>query len=88
VEFEIILLGAGITILALNLMVVAFLSYRKYRSDKLLLMSIVFSLFFIKGLLLSLSLFFEQFEDLSSILYIWIIDFSILILLYITSLKR
>lgn len=87
-EIEIILLGAGITIFSLNLLVVSFLSFWKYKSLKLLFMSVVFLLFFIKGVLLSLSLFYEQIEGLGSIVYIWLFDLIILILLYITSMKR
>jgi len=83
-----IILGAGITIFSLNLLLISLFSYRKYRNVKLLLMSAVFLFFFLKGLLLSLSIFSSQIEEGSTVLSIWVLDLVILILLYITSLKR
>ena len=87
-EIEQILLGAGITIFSLNLLIVSLLSYRKFRTVKLLIVSGVFLLFFVRGIILSLSLFYTQMVQLDALIYIWFFDLIILILLYIMSLKR
>ena len=48
----------------------------------------VFLLFLSRSLLLSLSLFFTQVSTFIATPYIWVFDFLILLVLYITSLKR
>jgi hypothetical protein len=87
-QVEVIILGAAITIVSFNLLLVSLLSYWKYRNIKLLFTSIIFFLFLLKGMLLSLSLFYELLMPLQSFLYLWVFDLVILVLLYITSLKR
>lgn len=87
-EITLILLSAGITILSFNLLVISLFSYWKYRNIKLGLMSIVFLLFFIRGLHFSFDVFAGRVVDINSIIYLWIFDLIILVFLYITSLKR
>jgi hypothetical protein len=87
-QLGLIVLSAGITIFSLNLLIVSLLSYWKYRNKKLLLISSVFIFFFIRGLFLTYRVFYEDITNLSSILYLWVFDLFILVLLYITSLKR
>jgi len=87
-QLEVMILGAGITIFSFNLLLVSLLSYIKFRHTKLLLTGFVFLLFFVKGVVLSLSLFFEQIEAPPSLLYLWLFDLLILVLLYVISLKR
>ena len=87
-ETVLILLSAGITIFALNLLIVSLLSYWKFRNNKLLLMSGVFLLFFIKGIILSYSVLQGLVVDLSLLISVCVFDFIILVALYITSLKR
>jgi hypothetical protein len=58
---ESIVIDACITIFALGLLIVSILSYRKYKNLKLLFVSLVFLVFLIKGILLSLGLFYEDF---------------------------
>jgi len=87
-EIVSIVIDACITIFALGLLIVSLYSYKKYKNSKLLFVSIVFLIFFIKGLVLSLGLFFEQFEGLISNSYIGLFDLIILISLFLATLKR
>jgi len=87
-EIWLIALSAGITIFSLNLLAISLLSFLKYRNLKLLLMSLVFLLFFIRGLILSADVIAGKSVDFASIIYLWVFDLLILVFLYITSLKR
>jgi hypothetical protein len=87
-QVEVIILGASITIVSFNLLIVSLFSYWKYRNIKLLFTSVIFFLFLLKGVILSLSLFYELLVPVQSFLYIWVFDLIILVFLYITSLKR
>jgi len=87
-EIWLIALSAGITIFSLNLLVISLLSFLKYRNVKLLFMSMVFLLFFIRGLILSVNVILGENVDLVSIIYLWVFDLLILVFLYVTSLKR
>jgi len=87
-EIESIIIDAGITIFALGLFIVSLLSYRKYKNGKLLFVSLVFLIFLVKGILLSLSLFYSQFADIISNPYVGLFDLIILVLLFIATLKR
>ena len=79
--------SASITMLSLGLLVLSLLGYRRSKNVKMLLVSLVFLVFLIKGIIVSFSLFLEI-TIFDSILNIWIFDLIILVLLYITSLKR
>ncbi|MFH1101477.1 MAG: hypothetical protein V1726_05545 [Methanobacteriota archaeon] len=83
-----IILSAGITILAVNLFLVSVFSYRRFRNKKLLFISIVFLLFFIRGILLSVNVLSGMISDQNQFVSLWVFDLFILITLYITSLKR
>jgi len=85
---ESIIIDACITIFALGLFIVSLLSYWKYKNGKLLFVSLVFVIFLIKGLMLSLSLFYNQFADITSNPYIGFFDLMILVLLFMATLKR
>jgi hypothetical protein len=87
-EIWLIALSAGITIFSLNLLVISLLSFLKYRNLKLLLMTMVFLLFFIRGLILSADVIVGKSVDFASIIYLWVFDLLILVFLYVTSLKR
>ena len=88
-DYGIILIVALITILALILFIVTLLSYRKYKNRKLLLVSMVFFFLLIRGVLLSLGLFYASFTQLTTSGYIWLFDLAVLIFLYAAySLKR
>ena len=83
-----IVVSGGITIVALNLLLLAVLSYWRYRGWKLLFMCFVFFLFFIRGLYFSFLVLSGRVMDNTIVVHPWAFDFIILILLYITSLKR
>jgi len=86
---EFIILFASITIIAFLLMTATLISFKKYGNKKLLFISFVLLFLFIRGLLLSLSLFNSQMADVVSSGYIWIFDLIVLGLLYLTySIKK
>jgi len=87
-EIVSIIIDASITIFALGLFIVSLLSYRKYKNGKLLFVSLVFLIFLVKGILLSLSLFYSQFADIISNPYVGLFDLIILVFLFIATLKR
>jgi len=88
-ENGIIFLFGLITALSFMLLLVTSLSYRKYKNKKLLFIFLVILVLFIRGLLLSLGLFYENIAQLTSSGYIWIVDVIVLVLLYIAyTLKR
>ena len=83
-----IVISAFITIFSLGLLAVSLASYRKYKNMKLLFVSLVFLLFLVKGIILSLGIFSENFVAFDSSNYGGIFDLVILILLFIATLKR
>jgi len=87
-EIEGLIINAGITVFSLGLLLVSILSYRRYRNNKLLFVSFVFLIFFIKGVILSLGLFSQQLTDMISNPYFGFLDLIILVFLFIATLKR
>jgi hypothetical protein len=87
-DIQSIIISAFITIFSIGLLLVSLASYRKYRNMKLLFVSIVFLIFFIKGVLFSLGLFYEDLLTFVSIPYTGVFDLIILILLFLATLKR
>ena len=87
-EIESIILNAAVTIFSLGMFLVSVLSYRKYRNIKLFFVSIAFFVFFIKGVLQSLGLFYEEIAQIRSSVYLEVFDLIILILLFSATLKR
>ncbi|MFP4000550.1 MAG: hypothetical protein ACLFSM_04560 [Thermoplasmata archaeon] len=79
---------AVLTVLALVLSVISILAYRRSRKKKLILVSIAFILFFVKGLWLSYALFDIPKEAWGSFLIpVAVVDCLILILLYLSIVK-
>ena len=87
-EIGSIILSACVTIFSLGLLIVSLVSYKKYKNPKLLFVCIVFIVFFVKGVLLSINVFYEDLVVLTSVISIGIFDLLILILLFIATLKR
>jgi hypothetical protein len=88
-EIGSIIINACITIFSLGLLIVSLLSYWKYKNVKLVFVSLVFLVLFIKGILLSIGIFYN--DEISQIFtspYIGMFDLIILILLFIATLKR
>lgn len=78
---------AWITVFAFVLLIVSIIAYKRVRHLRLLFVSAAFVLFFIKGVLLTLSLAYREIEIAYSSLAI-IIDLLILLFLAISILKR
>ena len=76
-----------ITIFSFGLFIVSILSYRKTHNQKLLFVTGVFLLFFIKSIMLSSSLFFSQISSLLDQPILAIFDLLMLALLFIATLK-
>ena len=77
-----------ITVFSLGMIILSLLSYRRTRNFKILFVLVVFFLFFIKGILLSLSLFLTGVNDIISIPFLGILDLFMIILLFIATLKK
>lgn len=87
-NIEYVFISAAITICALVLLITAILSYKRYKNQKLIFITLVFLFFLIRGTLLSISLFYEPLESFSSSYYTWLVDLVILNLLFLAALKR
>lgn len=83
-----LIISGIIIVFSLGLTVISILSYKKYRNPKLLFVSIVFILFFIKGIISVLSIFTEIVPKYDMFTYSGFIDLAVLILLYLATLKR
>ena len=87
-DVETILLSSSITIFSLGLIIISLISYLKFKSGKLLIISFIFIVFLIKGIILSLTLFYLEFKEFDFSLYFGFLDVIILTLLFISTLKR
>ena len=87
-EIESTIIYAFITVFSLGLFIVSITSYRRYKKIKLLLITCVFLVFLIKGLLLSVSLFYEDITSVLPIVRSGLFDLIILVLLFIATLRR
>jgi hypothetical protein len=87
-----IAISAAVTIFALGLLIVSLMSYRRYRNSKLLFISCVFVVLLIKGVLLSISIFYPvQLKPVTDFMYSPLsgfFDVMVLALLFIGTLKR
>ena len=90
VQTETIIISACITIFSLGMLIVSSLSYKKYKNTKLLFISLLFVVLLIKGLLLSISLFYDLslIEPILKGSYSGIFDLIILLLLFMATLKK
>ena len=83
-----VVIGASITIFSLGLLLISLLSYRRYKNIKLFFVSLVFIIFLIKGILLTLNLFYENLIGLNYDPYLGVLDLIMLLLLFMATLKR
>lgn len=81
------LLFSAYTALSFVLLLVAILAYRRSRSSKVLILTGVFLLFFVKGTLLTLVLFLDLMGLLELLLAVTAIDTIALMLLYASTLR-
>ncbi len=77
-----------LTIFSLGLLIISILSYRKSKNKKILFVSIVFLLFLLKGMILSISIFLADLQEFLSIAFFAVFDLLILFLLFIAVLKK
>jgi len=86
---EIVFIIALITLIAFTLFIITFFSFFKSKNKKLLPISFVFLFLFIRGVMLSLNVFYDVFDSLISSGYIWFFDLIVLLFLYAAySIKR
>jgi len=83
-----IVFAASITVFSLGLLIISILSYRNSKNLKLIFISLVFLTLLIKGILLSLSVFNSNIEPLTIMPFSGIFDLTILVLIFIATLKR
>jgi hypothetical protein len=83
-----LILSGAITIVSFILLAVSLHSYRLFGNKKLLFVVSVFLFFFIKGIVLTVGVFFDAVITVMTSYYIWAIDLVILTLLYLSALKR
>ena len=87
-ELVSIILNSCITVLALSLFVISLGSYQKHKSQKLLFLSSVFFIFFIKGVIMSLAQFVDELMFLQCSPYLVCFDLLMLVILFTATLKR
>lgn len=80
-------ISASITVLSLGLFILSLLGYLRRKKTKMIFVSLVFLVFLVKGILLSLGIFSSEIIVLNSSFNPWIFDLVVLVLLYVTSLK-
>lgn len=77
-----------LTIFSFGLWIISIFSYRKSRNKKIIFVNIVFLIFLIKGVLLSLSVFNSEIFEPLSIPLLAVFDLIIICLLLIAILKK
>lgn len=87
-QIEEIFVSAVVTIFSFGLLCIALLSYKKFKNVKLLFVGLVFLVFLVKSIIISLSIFYSSKVLLSSFVYIGLFDLLVLMLLFIATLKR
>ena len=80
-------LAAWITIFSIALTVVAAVAYRRVRNTRVLLVAVAFALFAVQGVVLTLSLVYEDWSDAYLPVSV-ALDTVIIVLLAMTVLKR
>jgi len=76
------------TVFSLGLFIISLNSYRKTQKKKILFVSLLLLIFFIKNLLLSFFLFTTQIETTIAILALELFDLLILVFLFIAVLTK
>jgi len=83
-----IISNAVVTVFSIGLLIISLASYLKYKGVKLLLISIVFLTYSIKGVLMSIHLFINKTLFTDGLLASSIFDLVTLLLFYIATLTR
>ena len=79
--------AAWILIFSVALTVVAAIAYSRIRNQRVLMVTLAFALFAVKGMVLTLSLFFEDVSDMYLVVAV-VMDTIIIVLLALTVLKK
>jgi hypothetical protein len=87
-ESEYVIISGAITIVALILLSISIVSYKRYRNKKLLFVITVFLFFLIRGVLLSIGSLYDPLGPIASSHYMWIFDLIILTMLYLAAFQR
>jgi len=78
---------AVFTVLSGALLTISYLAYRKRKNRRMLLLTLVFLLFFIKGLVITASLFFELLDIYWLVVVFGGFDCLAVLVLYFSTLK-
>lgn len=87
IEIESLFINACITIFSLAILILSFVSYKKYKNIKLVFITTAFFIFFMKGIIISLGLFFIEFSILTKSTYFGLFDVLILVFVFVSTLK-
>ncbi len=87
-EVETIFINACITMFSIGIVTLSLINYKKTKNTKILFVSFAFFLFFIKGMLLSIVLFYHELESITNNKYFGLFDALLVFLLFISTLKR
>jgi len=81
--------GVALLGFSLILFAVSAVTYRRVGSRRLLLVSLAFAMFFVKGLLLTVGLFADSLGDaFGSTVLVTMVDFAIMAFLYLSVVKK
>ena len=83
-----IIINGFVTIFSFGLLVVSVGSYLKFKQLKLLFVSIVFLIFFIQGMFLSIGMFDRGIASLTTGVFAGLFDLIILVILFLAIFKR
>lgn len=83
-----LVLNGIIMVFSLGLLGISLFSYKRFKNTKLLFVSGVFLLFFIKSMITVLSFFVGFIPEIAPSIYLGFIDLAIITLLYLATLKR
>jgi hypothetical protein len=84
-----ILIPPFLIVFSLGMFITALASYFRSKNSKLIFVSIVFLIFLIKGILMSLGLLYQQeLAPINSLTNFGILDVIVLFFLFIATLKR
>ena len=85
---ESIIISPFLIVFSLGMLITSIMSYHRSKNIKLIFVSLVFLIFLIKGIIIALTIAYQEFTVLTSLSYFGTLDVIILILLFIATLKR
>ena len=85
---EITILSACITVFSAILFIISLASYKKHKNKKLMFVILVFFIFLIKGIMMSLSMFVDELAFLTIHPYFGVLDLIMLLILFVAVVKE